>query len=70
MRRPARSPCRTWLFSDTAPGARANLYSLVETAKANGLYLTHLYSHLPAATLAADFEALLPWNVKAALTAQ
>lgn len=67
---------KAWLFSDTAPGARAsaNLYSLVETAKANGIepleYLTHLYSHLPGATLAADFEALLPWNVKAALTAQ
>jgi transposase len=64
---------KAWLFSDTAPGARAsaNLYSLVETAKANGVeplaYLTHLYGNLPAATLAEDFEALLPWNVKATL---
>ena len=64
------------MFSDTAPGARAsaNLYSLVETAKANGVeplaYLTLLYSNLPAATLAEDFEALLPWNAKAALTAR
>ncbi len=38
-----------WLFSDTVKGAiaSANLFSLVETAKANGLE---------------DFEALLPWN--------
>jgi hypothetical protein len=49
---------KAWLFSDTAPGARAsaNLYSLVETAKAKGVeplaYLTHLYSNLLAATIA------------------
>jgi transposase len=44
---------RNWLFSDTARGAKssANLYSLIETAKANGLepyaYLRHLFTELP-----------------------
>lgn len=62
-----------WLFSDTVKGAvaSANLYSLVETAKANGLephaYLALLFTRLPAARTVADFEALLPWNLKAAL---
>lgn len=58
-----------WLFADTVAGAKAsaNLFSLVETAKANGLephaYLSHLIVRLPAARTVADFEALLPWNV-------
>ena len=62
-----------WLFSDTVKGAvaSANLYSLVETAKANGIephaYLSLLFAQLPFATTVEDFEALLPWNVKAAL---
>lgn len=58
-----------WLFSDTQAGATAsaNLYSLVETAKANGLephaYLTRLFAELPQATAVEHFEALLPWSV-------
>ena len=61
---------RNWLFSDTPAGAvaSARLYSLVETARANGVepyaYLTHLFTHLPAAATVDHFEALLPWNVK------
>ena len=61
-----------WLFSDTVKGATAsaNLYSLVETAKANGVephaYLTHVFERLPHAKTVADFEALLPWNVSVA----
>ena len=61
---------RSWLFCDTQLGARAsaNLFSLVNTAKANGLeplaYLTYLYTHLPSATTLEHIEALLPWNVK------
>jgi hypothetical protein len=57
-----------WLFSDTVPGARAsaNLYSLVETAKANGVepfaYLTALFERLPHVQTVADFEAVLPWS--------
>lgn len=65
---------KAWLFSDTTAGAvaSANLYSLVETAKANGLepfaYLSRLYAALPTASTLDDFEALLPWHVKAAMT--
>ena len=61
-----------WLFSDTVKGARssANLYSLIETAKANGLepyaYLRRGIILLPAATTVADIEALLPWASRAA----
>ena len=61
---------RNWLFADTPRGARAsaNLYSLVETAKANGLepwrYLEAVFERLPAATSEHDIEALLPWNVE------
>lgn len=64
-----------WMFSDTVPGAvaSANLYSLVETAKANGIephaYLAHLFERLPLATTVEDFEELLPWKVKAVLPA-
>lgn len=57
-----------WLFSDTVKGAvaSANLYSIVETAKANGVephaYLSFLFERLPHAKKVEDFEALLPWN--------
>ncbi len=66
---------KNWLFSDTQAGAQAsaNLYSLIETAKANGIephaYLTWLYAKLPHATRLEDFEAMLPWNAKAELNA-
>jgi transposase len=52
--------------SDTVKGAvaSANLYSLVETAKANGVephaYLSHLFEKVPYAKGVEDFEALLP----------
>jgi hypothetical protein len=64
-----------WLFSDTVPGAgaSANLYSLVETAKANGVephaYLSRLFERLPHLTTVEDYEAMLPWNVKPSSTA-
>lgn len=64
---------RNWLFSDTpaGAGASARLYSLVETAKVNGLephtYLTHVFAELPNAARVDDFEALLPWNAKRAI---
>jgi transposase len=60
---------KAWLFADTVAGAEAsaNLYSLVETAKANGLepyrYLRHIFTHLPAADSVEAFEALLPTRV-------
>jgi transposase len=58
------------LFSDTVQGAKAsaNLYSLIETAKACGLepypYLHHVFKELPAAQSLDDFEALLPGNIQ------
>jgi transposase len=64
-----------WLFSDTVKGAvaSANLFSIVETAKANGVephaYLSLLFAQLPYAKTVEDFEMLLPWNVKSALPA-
>ncbi len=61
---------KAWLFSDTPKGARASAihYSLIETAKANGLepyaYLTHVFKALPYADTVEQIEALLPWNLK------
>jgi len=58
-----------WLFADTVGGANAsaNLYSLIETAKANGIepyrYLVALFKKLPLAQTADKYEALLPWNI-------
>jgi transposase len=63
---------KAWLFSDTVGGvhASANLYSLVETCKANGVdvyrYLIALFKALPNAQTAEDYERLLPWHLKAA----
>lgn len=65
---------KAWLFAATPNGAvaSARLYSLVETAKANGLephaYLTHLFHELPKAATVQDIEALLPWNPKAVIS--
>lgn len=59
---------RVWLFCDTQLGAQAsaNLYSIVGSARANGIephaYLTHLYTQLPRASTVEHLEALLPWN--------
>jgi len=59
------------LFAATAEGANAsaNLYSLVETAKANDLepsaYLKTIFTLLPQAKTVEDIEALLPWNINA-----
>ena len=60
---------KAWLFADTPAGADASarLYSLIETAKANGVepyaYLRHVFAELPKANTADEIEALLPWNV-------
>jgi hypothetical protein len=61
---------KAWLFSDTPAGARASAthYSLIETAKANGLepydYLKQVLTALPYAESVEEIEALLPWNFK------
>jgi hypothetical protein len=60
---------RNWLFADTVGGATAsaNLYSLIETAKANGIepyrYLCALFAALPKASRLEHYEALLPWRI-------
>ena len=47
--------------------ASANLYSLIETAKANSLepyaYLRYLFTELPKAETVEAIEALLPGNL-------
>ena len=61
---------KNWLFSDTVEGAKAsaNLYSLISTARANGLqpylYLRTVLEGIPRCKVLADFEALLPLTVK------
>jgi transposase len=65
---------RNWLFSDTLGGANAsaNLYSLIETCKANGVdpyrYFVQLFAALPKAQTADDYDALLPWHLTPAAT--
>jgi transposase len=60
---------KNFLFANSPAGARAlaNLYALVETAKANGLnpwtYLKNVFTALPSATTVEQIEALLPWNI-------
>ena len=59
---------KNWLFSNTANGAQASavLYSLIETAKANGLipfdYIKYLLDELPKQPNSIDY--LLPWQVE------
>ena len=60
---------KAWLFADTPAGAKASAgyYSLIETAKANGLepyaYLQHVIGRIADADTDEALEALLPWNV-------
>ena len=60
---------KNWLFSASVKGvkASANLYSLIETAKANNLepyaYLRRVFTELPQAETVAAIEALLPGNM-------
>lgn len=62
---------KNWLFADTPKGARASAtyYSLIESAKANGLesfeYLSYILKALPYAETVETLEQLLPWAVKA-----
>ncbi len=59
---------KNWLFSNTPNGADASamLYSIVETAKANGLilydYMVKCMKELAKAE--PDIDVLLPWNFK------
>jgi transposase len=57
---------KNWLFSQTAKGAKASatLYSIIETAKANGLgsfdYIMYLLEKLSQPE--PDINQLLPWE--------
>lgn len=61
---------KNWLFSASQQGATssANLYSLIETAKACGVepyaYLKRTFAELPTVTTLEQIEILLPWNLK------
>lgn len=60
---------KNWLFVNSLKGAMASafFYSLIETAKANGLepysYLKALFERYPRAHTLQDLEALLPQNI-------
>lgn len=64
---------KNWLFAGAPKGAHASatMFSLIETAKANGLepyqYLRYVFEMLPAADTIDDLRALLPSNVKQVL---
>ena len=62
---------KNWMFSDTPKGASASaaVYSIVETAKANGLnvftYLEYLLLYMPDTDWRnhpEDLDALMPWS--------
>jgi transposase len=60
---------KNWLFHGNDAGAEAScvVYTLIETAKMNGLepyaYLRQLLEKLPAVRLSGDWDSLLPWNI-------
>jgi transposase len=57
---------KAWLFCDTVKGATssANLYSLIEAAKAHShdayYYPRHFFTELPKAASLTEIESLLP----------
>jgi transposase len=59
---------RNWLFAGSQAGAHASatIYSLIETAKANGLnpylYLLHVFTTLPKTKTITEIRQLLPQN--------
>ncbi|QGQ97671.1 IS66 family transposase [Paenibacillus psychroresistens] len=68
---------KNWMFSNTPRGAKASamIYSMIETAKENGLnpmiYLTYLFEKLPNLEDPKDTKALdmlLPWSQSLPLT--
>jgi transposase len=60
---------KNWLFYKSPAGAETAciLYSVIETAKLNGLnplkYLKTLFERIPYAASQDDWTALLPWNI-------
>jgi transposase len=66
---------RNWLFSGSPDGAEASatFFSLIVTAKANGLeryaYLRHIFTKLPLAQTEQDLSNLLPQHIDPAAIA-
>lgn len=64
---------KNWLFSGNPKGARASaaMYSLIESAKANGYepyrYLRFLFEKLPFASCEDDYKSLLPNHIDPSL---
>ena len=60
---------KNWLFNKSPKGAESScgMFSLIETAKQNGLipwnYLLALFEKAPYASSSEDWEKLLPWNI-------
>lgn len=60
---------KNWLFADSVAGAHTNaiMYSLVLTAKANGIdpfvYLKYVIETMPTLSKGDDVQCLLPWNM-------
>jgi transposase len=60
---------KNWMFNQTPGGAESScgMYSLIETAKQNGLvareYLMAVFEKAPYASSPEDWEKLLPWNI-------
>lgn len=60
---------KNWLFSDSVAGAEASamIYSILQTARGNGLdpyaYLRHLLTELPKSQTADQIEKLLPHKI-------
>jgi transposase len=60
---------KNWLFSDSVRGAKSSamIYSIIETAKANGhesySYIKHILNEIPKAENIEDFEKLLPYKM-------
>jgi transposase len=60
---------KNWLFAGSPDGARASaaFFTLIESAKANGLepyaYLRHIFEKLPLAQTEQDLKDLLPQNI-------
>ncbi|HPA10639.1 MAG TPA: IS66 family transposase [Treponemataceae bacterium] len=61
---------KNWLFSGSPEGAESScaMYSLIETAKHNGLnpyeYLVKVFEAAPLLEKQEEWEAILPWNIK------
>jgi transposase len=60
---------KNWLFSGSPAGAESScgMYSLIETAKQNGLspyfYLFQVFEKAPFLKNSDDWKSLLPWNI-------